>query len=247
MAILAPFPITGDDRIVFGGDSITAPTRAWQADLIRRLNAIYLPAQVTGVSAAPGALHGSFGPPSSRAPVYFNTAIGGQILNDLITNFDAQFTVWNPTKAIVLVGVNDITINGTTLGTFTTQEATFAGLFASRLPACKVLRISIQTAGEVWTSGTPNTWGPNAGGFDSTIDSFNAAIRAQCVTSGFGYIDGRGWWLNLAPTLNPSHLASGVFTVNTDGVHPSDGTAGPFGIGKLALCDAVQAGLSVLP
>lgn len=242
MAILSPVPIASSDRVLFCGDSITAFTlgRVWYLNLITRVNATWQRAP----SYYSGRHRNSAGTiPAGRELVVMNSAIGGQVIADLVTNFTAQIAFYNPTLCFVEIGSNDAdgSANGgtpTTIGAYTTSLASLASLFAAQLPSCRVVKIPPLCVGEVWTSGTPNTWGPNAGSHDGLIDQINAADQAQCSASGWGFADVRAAGLVSEAAGNPSHSASGYLTVSGDGKHLTQ-------TGKQLFCDTAYAQLSI--
>jgi hypothetical protein len=209
----------------------------WFTDLRNRLRTLYAPnglantgAKVNGITTY------------QQYPLWIDGGEDNATMNgfggtpNMSTNFLAFVGQYNPTVLILEAGVNDyanpsFAADAATLAAAVINPANYP--VGGKLPRWIIWLSPIWRGSEQWTTPGP----------DPNIASHNTLVKAQCVTSGFPYIDIVTPWLAAAPTNNPLNATAGYYA--PDGTHPS-GPLAPHGdLGGKLMSDTVFSALTI--
>lgn len=223
-------PISGGDRVVFCGDSITDQGVFRPAVLAineqlsaRRPGAGYV---VSGRTVAAGG-RGVAATVPRQPIVAIMSGVPGDEISSIAANIPGRITNYNPDVVFLFVGVNDCLV-ATPLANFNASyDSVLAGIRAyGDIPVCC---LSIFEIGEQWVSG-PLRWDnnydppPSNPGFTPSIAQYDTQIQTavnDSTLSDAEMLDLRAPTLVQEAALNTPEpgAASGVLTV--DGVHPN--------------------------
>lgn len=192
-------------KVLFTGNSITAGTPGiWYTNAVGSLNATFAPQVLSTV----------------------NTGVGSTGIAAIASAIPTRITNFNPTHVVVEIGINDITVLGTTLPTYLADMSTIvAACVAAGIPAANIWWLEIGLYGEAWNNSGPGGTPAFDNFYDPTINSWNASIATQCASLGINFVPLRAALLASAVVNNPTGLlTNGVLTLSTGGPNPHPNT-----------------------
>jgi lysophospholipase L1-like esterase len=149
------------------------------------------------------------------APAYCNAGISGDNTGQWLAGLPIRVYPQNPTAAINLIGINDIT-QGKDLETYSRPNiaAGLDGILTNcpRLEPGRLYVMSLWLFGEHWPDG--------ANGHDTEVNDYNAMLLEEATNVGAVYCDVRGPTFDILPTVNPDNDQSGILTGLGDLIHP---------------------------
>lgn len=227
-----PIPVSGGDRIVFCGDSITDqgvfnPAVAMINEQLS--DRVSCPAvAVSGRAFAPSAAQRAVSATAPQNPIVpIMSGVPGDEISSIAADIPGRITNYNPDVVVLFVGVNDCLV-ATNLASFNSSYDTVLAGIASygNVPT---MCVSIFEINEQWVSG-PVRWDnhydppPSNPSFTPSIAEYDSEIQTavdDTTLTQAEFLDLRADTLVYESQINTPEPGAADGVLTSDGIHPT--------------------------